>query len=151
MKVSSAAQLCAFALSGALSAVPCAASASPEGLWLHVADDGEPRAVIRLSVSNGELTGVIVDPMPGPDAPPEPVCEACEGALRGAPLKGLPIITGVSESGGGVWQGGTILDATTGDTYKVRLTLDADGSTLSVRGYVGAPLFGRTLTWQRLE
>ena len=45
------------------------------------------------------------------------------------------------------WVGGTIYDPTEGDTYKCQLHID-DGE-LKVRGYIGVPLLGRTVTWKR--
>jgi len=50
-----------------------------------------------------------------------------------------------------MWDGGEILDPNNGKTYKVRLTPGDGGKTLSVRGYIGAPLLGRTQTWVRVE
>ena len=50
-----------------------------------------------------------------------------------------------------MWDGGEILDPNNGKTYKVRMTPKDDGKTLAVRGYIGAPLLGRTQTWVRVE
>jgi len=50
-----------------------------------------------------------------------------------------------------MWDGGEILDPNNGKTYKVRLTPADGGKKLDVRGYIGAPLFGRTQTWIRVE
>ena len=49
------------------------------------------------------------------------------------------------------WDGGHILDPEDGKTYKVRLTPADGGKKLDVRGYIGAPLLGRTQTWIRVE
>jgi uncharacterized protein (DUF2147 family) len=64
----------------------------------------------------------------------------------------MVIIKGVKPSDdAGRWDGGEILDPNNGKTYKVRLTPTDGGKKLEVRGYVGAPLLGRTQTWIRVE
>jgi uncharacterized protein (DUF2147 family) len=57
----------------------------------------------------------------------------------------------VKAAGDGIWSGGEILDPKDGQTYKVRLKPVEGGARLEVRGYIGAPLFGRTQVWQRTE
>ena len=47
--------------------------------------------------------------------------------------------------------GGEILDPNNGKVYKVRLKPADGGKKLDVRGYIGAPLLGRTQTWIRVE
>lgn len=50
------------------------------------------------------------------------------------------------------WEGGTIYDARSGETYKCRMWFeDDDLAVLSARGYVGSPLFGRTETFARVD
>ena len=48
-----------------------------------------------------------------------------------------------------MWSGGTIYDPEEGKTYKCVMKL-ADENTLNVRGYIGVPAFGRTVTWLRV-
>lgn len=45
--------------------------------------------------------------------------------------------------GKNIWTNGHIYDANKGKTYKAKITLDKKGN-LSLRGYVGVALFGRT-------
>ena len=47
------------------------------------------------------------------------------------------------------WSGGSLYDPESGNTYGGRITLNPDG-TLSLRGYIGISLFGRSETWTRL-
>ena len=49
------------------------------------------------------------------------------------------------------WIGGDILDPNNGKVYKVRIKTADGGKKLEVRGYIGAPLLGRTQTWIRVE
>ena len=51
----------------------------------------------------------------------------------------------------GAYSGGEILDPDTGGVYRSTMTLSADGRRLTVRGYIGIPLFGRTQEWVRAE
>jgi uncharacterized protein (DUF2147 family) len=49
------------------------------------------------------------------------------------------------------WDGGEILDPNKGKIYKSRITLIDGGKKLEMRGYIGAPLLGRTQVWIRTE
>ena len=46
---------------------------------------------------------------------------------------------------------GTILDPETGKIYHANMHLSPDGSKLTVRGYIGLSIFGRSQTWNRVE
>jgi len=69
-------------------------------------------------------------------------------ALRDRRLLGLQIMAGFSYSGANIWDKGRIYDPESGKTYKSKITLVAPHR-LTIRGYVGIPLFGRTTTWNR--
>ena len=68
-------------------------------------------------------------------------------------MQGMTIVKGVkaNEDDKGLWDGGEILDPNNGKTYKVRMKPVDGGKKLEVRGYIGAPLLGRTQTWVRIE
>jgi uncharacterized protein (DUF2147 family) len=70
---------------------------------------------------------------------------------RNRPLLGLNMIQGFTLDEKGMWSGGTIYDPEEGKTYKCVMKLaDDDNNTLNVRGYIGVPAFGRTVTWLRV-
>ena len=71
-------------------------------------------------------------------------------ALRSRPILGLDLIAGFTRDGRSEWKGGTIYDPRNGKTYKCVMKLQRDGS-LKVRGYVGVPMFGKTVVWTRIE
>lgn len=48
----------------------------------------------------------------------------------------------------GEWTGGNIYDPKSGKTYSAKMKLEGKDD-LSLRGYVGIPLFGRTSEWKR--
>ena len=129
------------------------AQATPAGLWKSIDDETKKeKSLIRISEADGVLTGKLeklLDPATKPDA----VCDKCSDDRKDKPLVGMVLVKGVkqSESDKALWDGGEILDPNNGKTYKVRMTPQDGGKTLAVRGYIGAPLLGRTQTWVRVE
>jgi uncharacterized protein (DUF2147 family) len=129
------------------------AQPTPVGLWKTIDDrTSKERSLVRIVESGGVLTGTVEKRL-DPDARPEDVCGKCPGDRKDKPVLGLEVLRGVRRSteASERWDGGHILDPEEGKTYKVRLTpLDA-GRRLEMRGYVGAPLIGRTQIWIRVE
>jgi uncharacterized protein (DUF2147 family) len=116
-----------------------------EGTWLSGDGDGW----IEITLAGNGLSGVIRgSPNSGNDRPdtddknPDP-------ALRSRPLTGLELFEGFSWDGEGRWTGGTIYDPNSGKTYRCIITW-VDENTLSVCGFVGIPMLGRTETWKRV-
>jgi len=69
------------------------------GLWKSIDDKtGKPKALIRITESNGELTGKIEKLFREPDLEQNPKCDKCEGATKGQPLIGLTILTGLKKT-----------------------------------------------------
>ncbi len=127
------------------------AQATPVGLWKTIDDDGKTaKSQVRISEQGGTLVGSI-DKVLAPAATSDARCDKCSDDRKGQPLVGLQIIRGVKAEGDGVWAGGEILDPSNGKTYRTRLKPVDGGNKLEVRGYIGAPLFGRTQTWVRIE
>jgi uncharacterized protein (DUF2147 family) len=143
----------ATALVFALLAELACAQDTPVGLWKTIDDDGKTeKSLVRIIEREGALTGKIerlLDPSDKPDA----LCEMCTDERKVKPILGMTVIRDVRRRDGEkyVWEGGEILDPDNGKTYRVRLTLDAAGKTLAVRGYIGAPMLGRTQTWIRVQ
>ena len=69
-------------------------------------------------------------------------------SLRSRSIIGLNIIESFEYDGDAKWQDGTIYDPQSGKTYSSKMTLIEPGK-LELRGYVGIPLFGRTVVWTR--
>lgn len=71
--------------------------------------------------------------------------------LRSRSVVGLEILRGLEVSGQepGEWGGGEIYDPESGRTYSAVVEMDG-ADRLSVRGYVGIRLLGRTTTWIRV-
>jgi uncharacterized protein (DUF2147 family) len=72
--------------------------------------------------------------------------------MRGKPIIGLVMLNDFVEDSqtAHAWTAGTIYDPENGKTYSSQMTLNDDG-TLTVRGYVGLPIFGRSQEWVKAE
>ena len=129
------------------------AQSTPAGLWKTIDDETrKEKSLIRITESGGIYSGKLeklLDPAVKPDA----ACEKCTDDRKDKALIGMTLIKGVKQSDTDktLWDGGEILDPNNGKTYKVRLTPGDGGRTMAVRGYIGAPLLGRTQTWQRVD
>ena len=134
-----------------LSSAAWADDASPAGLWKNIDDaTGKPRALVRITESNGTLQGKIEKVFPAPGESPNPKCEKCEGANKDAPIVGLVILSGLKKDGED-YAGGQILDPDNGKLYSSKVRLADGGKKLNVRGYLGVPMLGRSQVWLRQE
>ncbi len=136
----------------ALAGAPAhAEDGSPVGLWKNIDDaSGKPKALIRITESNGVLQGKLEKLFRGADQDPNPKCEKCEGANKDVPILGLTFMWGLKKDGE-EYNGGEILDPDNGKVYKSKVQLADGGKKLQVRGYLGVPMFGRSQTWLRQE
>lgn len=126
------------------------ADEGPSGLWKTIDDKtGKAKALVRITEVNGELQGKIEKlfiEAEGVDKNPK--CDKCEGERKDQPIIGMTILYGLKKDGD-EYSGGKILDPNNGKTYSSKLSLTDNNKKLSVRGYIGAPMFGRTQTWLR--
>jgi uncharacterized protein (DUF2147 family) len=129
------------------------AIASPVGLWQTIDDETEQvTGIVRIEERDGRYFGNITEVL-DPAAKPGAVCTLCTDDRKDQPIAGLTIIRNVLADGSreGPWSGGDILDPKDGKVYKVRLELADEGKKLEVRGYIGAPILGRTQVWHRVD
>ncbi len=68
--------------------------------------------------------------------------------LKSRPLISLNVLTGLDYKGKAKYDGGTIYDPKSGNTYSCKGEL-ADDNTLKLRGFMGVSLLGRTDVWTR--
>jgi uncharacterized protein (DUF2147 family) len=131
------------------SAAALAQNNSPVGVWKTIDDEtGKPKALVRITEENGALQGKIEKLFRGPNEDPNPKCTACTDSRKDQPMVGLTIVSGLKKDGN-EYTGGEILDPAKGKVYKSKATLRDGGQKLEVRGYIGAPMFGRSQVWQR--
>ncbi|GAA4013926.1 DUF2147 domain-containing protein [Actimicrobium antarcticum] len=136
---------------GLLMACGAMAQSTPVGLWKSIDDStGKPKALIRITDSNGELKGKIEKLFSPPPNDPNPKCDKCDGANKDQQIIGMTILNGMRADGSD-YAGGTILDPNNGKVYKSKMTLADEGKKLNVRGYIGVPMLGRTQMWVREE
>ena len=129
------------------------AQMSPVGLWRSIDDESkQPKAEIRISqTAAGTLSGVVERSLVTTPST-EPNCTLCTDDRKDKPKIGMENNRGGQQSDGkAVWEGGKILDPENGKNYSLRLTPVDGGKKLDVRGYIGAPLLGRTQTWIRVQ
>lgn len=124
---------------------------SPVGLWKSIDDHtGKAKSLIRISETDGQFSGKVEKLFRGPGEEPDPKCDKCSDARKDQPIIGMTILSGLKKHDD-EYSGGEILDPANGKLYKSKMSVVDGGKKLNVRGYIGAPLFGRTQTWVREE
>jgi hypothetical protein len=127
-----------------------AAGPTAAGLWEKRDDSGQPQGWFRIAERNGAYEGQIVKMFPKPGQDPATWrCTKCEGEQKDAPVLGLTFIKAMKRQGL-AYENGKILDPRDGSVYSARMELSPDGHQLSVRGYLGISLLGKTEVWTRL-
>jgi uncharacterized protein (DUF2147 family) len=129
----------------AATSVPTAA-----GIWRQVDDSGHVGAFVTITQEGDVFVGRLSRLFPDPGDDPNPICQNCPGDKHNHPLLGLVFIEGMKQSGLD-YDDGTILDPETGDIYSAKMSLSPDGERLTVRGYLGFSIFGKSQIWTRVE
>jgi uncharacterized protein (DUF2147 family) len=120
------------------------------GVWQQIdPDTGKIGALVTFSERQGIFSGQISKLFLEPGDDPNPHCQDCPGDKLNKPVLGLVFIEGMRRSGL-AYEDGTILDPDTGKVYSASMRLSEDGNTLTLRGYIGLPLFGQSQTWKRV-
>lgn len=117
------------------------------GKWKTIDDEtGEAKSIVEVYEQSGKIYGKIIKILRKEHV--NDVCSLCPGANKNKPILGMVIINGLKKDGD-EYKGGTILDPTTGKTYKCNITLDGVDK-LKLRGFIGISLLGRTQYWSRI-
>jgi uncharacterized protein (DUF2147 family) len=69
-------------------------------------------------------------------------------SLRSRAWLGMILLQNLVFDGKNEWENGDIYDPNSGSTYRSKVKL-LDAQTLQVRGYIGIPLFGKTMVFNR--
>jgi uncharacterized protein (DUF2147 family) len=140
-----------YLISLSLIQLSLANDASVEGKWKTIDDKtGKAKSIVHVWAENGELKGQIDSLFRAPDEIQDPLCLECKGDKHNQKIKGMIFLFGMHQKDQ-EWSGGQILDPKNGKTYRCIVKLLENGKKLSVRGYIGFALIGRTQTWQRVE
>ncbi|WP_374040897.1 DUF2147 domain-containing protein [Massilia sp. erpn] len=134
-----------------LAAPAMADDSSPVGLWKNIDDvSGKPKALIRITETNGVLQGRIEKLFRAAGEEQNPKCDKCQDARKDQPILGMVFMSGLKKDGN-EYNDGEILDPDNGKVYRSKLKLADGGKKLEVRGYIGVPMLGRSQTWLRQD
>lgn len=119
------------------------------GTWL-VQDEN---AKVEIFEKNGKYYGKIVwlEEPNDENGKPKTDKENPNKSLRSRPLIGLVMLRDFEYDEDLEWDDGEIYDPKNGKSYSCKMTLEDDGKTLDVRGYIGFSFIGRSQTWTRVE
>ncbi len=123
------------------------------GIWRSIDDKtGQAKSLIKIEKNTaGIYGGKIIKVLPRVGSKPQEFCVDCPAPYTGKPIEGLNILSGlnVNPNEEGLYEGGKILDPLSGRLYNAKIKLNPDGKKLTIRGFIGFSLLGRSQTWYR--
>lgn len=121
---------------------------SAAGLWQKV-EKGKPVVWVLMVDHGGMFEGAMARMFPDAGENPNEICGKCTDDRKNAPVLGISFIRAMKRKGLD-YEGGNVLDPRDGEVWKAKMTVSADGQSLTLRGYVLTPMLGKNETWYRL-
>jgi uncharacterized protein (DUF2147 family) len=146
--------ICVFAV--VLSSGTVKAENEITGIWKTVSDEGSDKGKVKSHVEIFEKDGAYFAKVTKLLLKPQDtLCDKCEGDLKNKPVVGMIFLQNMKKTEsvdaqlGEQYSGGTIMDPDNGKTYKCKLWVKGD--VLTVRGFIGFSLLGRSQQWFRVK
>ena len=119
------------------------------GKWktYDVFDKTKEESIVDIYIDNNQLFVRIYKIIPAEHI--NDICDNCTGKQKNQPILGMVILEGASYEDG-LWKGAKILNAKNGKRYGCHISLEGN-DLLKVRGFIGYPIFGKTLYWTRVK
>lgn len=133
-----------------ISLTPCFSATSdisPVGLWKAYDMKHTPRSIIQIAIYHGKLVGKVVKIL---STNTINAAEVSKKSWHGKPLIGLTVIWDLTPANG-LWGNGWVLDLDNNHVYHCQLSVSADNRILHFTPYLGTPLLGPTINWERVK
>lgn len=123
------------------------------GVWQQIDDQTvASKALIEINKeSNGTYSGTITKITPRIGYPPKEFCVNCPAPYTNKPILGMKIITNLKAINEYEYENGNIIDPTIGRIYKSKIKMSKNGTKMTLRGYYGFSMIGRSQTWIRIN
>ena len=118
------------------------------GLW----SNEERSALIEIFKSENKFYGKIVwlkEPLDQKTLKPKTDQRNPQQKKRNRKIIGIVILKDLVRQNDNTWGNGTVYDPNTGKVYRSKVSISSDGLRLTIRGYLGISIFGRTAIWSR--
>lgn len=117
--------------------------------WLWYNEEQTAKIQVYKAVDGKYYGKIVWLKVPNKDGRPKVDERNGDKTKRNDPILGLLILKGLKKEDENSYDDGTIYDPKNGKTYSCKVT--RNGDKLSIRGYIGFSLIGRSATWTRAD